>query len=52
MAKAADTPVVIGEAMGFFYTPNGDPDQKWIVEEGGEYTITLDATRSTVTFEK
>ncbi|MGN1247050.1 MAG: hypothetical protein ACI4UO_00520, partial [Paludibacteraceae bacterium] len=52
MALAVNTPVEIGEPMGFFYTPNGDPDQKWIVKEGGDYTITLDALNNTVLFEK
>ena len=52
MALAKDTPVEIGKPMGFRCISNCNPDQKWIVKEGGEYTITLDATRSTVTFEK
>ena len=52
MAMAANTPVVIGEPMGFFCAPKGDPDQKWIVKEGGEYTITIDVINNKVTFEK
>ena len=38
--------------MGFFCAPKGDPDQKWIVKEGGEYTITIDVINNKVTFEK
>ena len=52
MAMAANTPVEIGEPMDFQYTLKGDPDWKWIVEEGGEYTITIDVINNKVTFEK
>ena len=52
MAMAANTPVEIGKPMGFFYTSNGDPDQKWIVKEAGDYTITIDVINNKVTFEK
>ena len=52
MATAPNTPVIDGEEMPFLDTPDGNPDQKWMVGESGNYKITINGMRQTVKFEK
>lgn len=52
MASAENTPVTAGANMALTLSTRGSGDRKWIVQEAGNYTITINQLTETIIFSK